>query len=249
MPPCAAEYANFRAFIRFRAIDIPDMVMDDDKLQPVIEKPVVQAFIASAHKRSFAPKHTVVHSGDEPNALYLILEGSVSVIKEDNNGREIVLAYLNPGEFFGEMCLFREQQARTAEVRTRTATLVAEMGYQAFRGFNREHPEIMFEVAGQLATRLRDTSRRLSDLAFLDVAGRVAHALMNLASLPEARHHPRGTQVSISRQELARIVGCSREMAGRVLKRLEEDGAVITKGRAVVIMDGVRVLANSTRAL
>src|SRR5262249_1469929 len=158
------------------------------------------------------PKHTIVHVGDAPDALYLILEGSVSVLKEDDNGREIVLAYLNPGEFFGEMCLFREQSSRTAAVRTRSPTLVAERGYQAFRGFNREHPEIMFEVAGQLATRLADTSRRLSDLAFLDVAGRVAHELMNLAKLPDARTHPRGTVVTISRQELARIVGCSREM-------------------------------------
>ena len=212
--------------------------MDSESGKEILARPAVQSFIAHARKRSFPPKHTIVHSGDEPDALYLILEGSVSVLKEDDTGREIVLAYLNPGEFFGEMCLFREQQARTAAVRTRTPALVAEMGYQAFRGFNRENPDIMFEVAGQLATRLRDTSRRLSDLAFLDVAGRVAHELLNLSKLPDARKHPRGIQVSISRQELARIVGCSREMAGRVLKRLEEDGAVMSQGRSVVVLDG-----------
>jgi CRP/FNR family cyclic AMP-dependent transcriptional regulator len=210
----------------------------------VFEKPAVQAFVAAAHKRSFPPKHTIVHVGAEPNALFLILEGSVSVLKEDADGREIVLAYLNPGEFFGEMCLFPEQRTRTAAVRTRIPTLVAEMGYEAFRAFSHEHPEIMFEVAGQLAARLRDTSHRLSDLAFLDVAGRVAHTLLNLTRQPDARPHPRGILVRISRQELARLVGCSREMAGRVLKRLEDDGAVLTQGRNIVVMDGVRVLAN-----
>lgn len=198
--------------------------------------PAVQAYISGAHKRSFPPKHTIVHAGDTPNALYLILEGSVSVLMEDTDGREIVLAYLNPGEFFGEMGLFPEQKIRTAEVRTRTPTLVAELGYAAFRILNREHPEILFEVAGQLAARLRDTNRRLSDLAFVDVAGRIAHALLGLTRSPEAKPGPKGITVRISRQELARLVGCSREMAGRVLKRLEEDGAVKSQGRSVLMV-------------
>lgn len=201
----------------------------------MLDKPVVQAFVAMAHKRSYPPKHTIVHAGDVPQTLYLILEGSVSVLVEDTDGREMVLAYLNPGEFFGEMCLFPEQQTRTAIVRTRNPTLVAEVGYQNFRTFNREHPEIMFEVAGQLAARLRDTSRRLRDLTFLDVAGRLARTLMELTQQPDAKTNAKGVVVKISRQELARIVGCSREMAGRVLKKLEEDGLVSTQGRSILV--------------
>jgi len=203
----------------------------------VLNKPVVQAFVALAHKRSYPPKHTIVHAGEKPHTLYLILEGSVSVLVEDADGREMVLAYLNPGEFFGEMCLFPEQKTRTAIVRTRSPTLVAEVGYQAFRAFNREHPDIMFEVAGQLATRLRDTSRRLRDLTFLDVAGRLARALLDLTDQPDAKSNPKGTTVRVSRQELARIVGCSREMAGRVLKKLEEDGLVNTQGRNIMVLN------------
>lgn len=194
-----------------------------------------------AHKRSYPPKHTIVHAGSVPQTLYLILEGSVSVLVEDTNGREMVLAYLNPGEFFGEKCLFPEQQTRTAIVRTRSPTLVAEVGYQAFRAFNREHPDIMFEVAGQLATRLRDTSRRLRDLTFLDVAGRLARTLLDLTQQPDAKVNAKGTVVRISRQELARIVGCSREMAGRVLKKLEEDGLVATQGRSILVSSSGRL--------
>ena len=201
----------------------------------MFDKPVVQAFVAMAHKRSYPPKHTLVHAGDVPQTLYLILEGSVSVLVEDKDGREMVLAYLNPGEFFGEMCLFPEQQTRTAIVRTRSPTLVAEVGYQQFRAFNREHPDIMFEVAGQLASRLRDTSRRLRDLTFLDVAGRLARALLDLTQQPDAKSSSKGILVKVSRQELARIVGCSREMAGRVLKKLEEDGLVSTSGRSITV--------------
>lgn len=196
----------------------------------------VQAFISGAHKRSFSPKHTIIHAGDAPQSLYLILEGSVSIMLEDDDGREIVLAYLGPGDFFGEMCLFPDQQARTAIVRTRTPTLVAEVGYQTFRELVSKYPDIMFALAGQLAARLRDTTRRLGDLAFLDVAGRMAHALLDLVKKPGAVAHPRGTMIRTSRQELARLVGCSREMAGRVLKKLEEDGMVISQGRSILVL-------------
>ena len=202
----------------------------------MFDKPGIKEFIARAHKRSFAPKHTLIHAGDEPQSLYLILEGSVSILLEDEEGREIVLAYLNPGEFFGEMCLFPEQKVRTAIVRTRAPTLVAEIGYQAFRQLAHEVPDIMFQVAEQLSERLRDTSRRVGGLAFLDVAGRIAHTLINLCQQPDAKGGPRGTTVRISRQELARIAGCSREMAGRVLKQMEEDGIVHCQGRNIIVI-------------
>jgi len=206
----------------------------------LLSKPVVQTFIAQAHKRSYPPKHTILHAGDTPTTLFLILEGSVSILLEDTDGREIVLAYLRPGDFFGEMCLFPEQQARTAIVRTRAQpTLVAESTYTTFRQFAREHHEIIYEIAGQLAARLRDTSQRLGDLAFLDVAGRLAHILLDLSKKSDALEHPRGRVIRISRQELARNAGCSREMAGRVLKRLEEDGLVISQGRNIVVLDPV----------
>lgn len=208
----------------------------------LFERPAIQHFISLAHKRSMPPKHTLMHAGDTPQSLYLILEGSVSILLEDDDGREIVLAYLNPGEFFGEMCLFPHQEVRSAIVRTRTPALLAEMGFQQFRNFAHEQPEIMFEIAGQLATRLRDTSRRVGDLTFLDVAGRLARRLLDLAASPDALPHARGVVVKISRQELARIVGCSREMAGRVLKRLEEDGVVQSKGRSILVV-GARARA------
>lgn len=203
----------------------------------MLNKPVIQAFVRQAHKRSFPPKHTIIHAGDTPASLYLILEGSVSILLENEEGREIVLAYLRPGDFFGEVCLFPGQHHRTAIVRTRSpATLVAEIAYPAFRQFSLEHPDIMYEIAGQLAMRLHDTSQRVGDLAFLDVAGRVAHILIELSQKPDAQAHARGAVVRISRQELARNAGCSREMAGRVLKKMEEDGLVSVQGRNVVVL-------------
>ncbi|HUS23988.1 MAG TPA: cyclic nucleotide-binding domain-containing protein [Candidatus Binatia bacterium] len=203
----------------------------------MLTKPVIQAFVSQAHKRSFPPKYTIMHAGDTPSSIYLILEGSVSIVLEDPEGREIVLAYLGPGDFFGEMCLFPDQQTRSAIVRTRNQpTLVAESTYSTFRQYSLDHPEIMYEIAGQLASRLRETSQRLRDLAFLDVAGRLAHILLKMSGKPDAVPHPKGRTVRISRQELARNAGCSREMAGRVLKKLESDGLVNVQGRNIVVL-------------
>ena len=96
-------------------------------------------------------------------------------------------------------------------------------------------PDLMFLIASQLAIRLRRTSRKVSDLAFTDVKGRVAKTLLDLCSNPDAITHPDGMQISITRQELGRIVGCSREMVGRVLKSLEEDHLISVSGKTMVI--------------
>ena len=202
-----------------------------------MQRSAVDEFVAVAQKRGYAPRHNILNAGDEPCSLYYILEGSVSVLIPEGK-REMVLAYLNPGDFFGEMCLFPDLNTRSAIVRARTPVLVAEMNLETFREFSARHPDIMFTVAGQIAMRLRDTSRRLRDLAFLDVAGRIAHALLDLSAKPGTVEQPGGgVAIRISRQELARMVGCSREMAGRVIKRLEEDGVIACKGRAIIVLE------------
>jgi CRP/FNR family cyclic AMP-dependent transcriptional regulator len=167
--------------------------------------------------------------------LYYIIKGSVTVLIEDDDGHEIVLAYLNDGDFFGEMGLFDETQGRSAWIRARGDCEVAEISYTRFRQLAEKDPEILFHLATQMAMRLRKTSRKVSDLAFLDVTGRIARTLLELAKGPDAITHPDGMQIKITRQELGRIVGCSREMAGRVLKALEEQDLISAKGKTIVV--------------
>jgi len=159
----------------------------------------------------------------------------VSVVIEDEDCNEIVLAYLNPGDFFGEMGLFEEDIKRSAWVITRTTCEVAEIHYHQFMQLAKETPEILFQLSAQLASRLRNTSRKVSNLAFMDVTGRVARTLLDLAREPDAITHPDGMQIKITRQEIAKIVGCSREMAGRVMKTLEEDGLITAHGKTIVV--------------
>ena len=180
-------------------------------------------------------KTALIHAGDLPDVLYYIIRGSVEVMIEDEDGNEMVLAYLNKGQFFGEMGLFHEQPARSAWVRTRVSSEIAEMTYPRFRQIASESPGLVFELASCVATRLDRTNRKLGDLAFVDVTGRVAHAIMDLCNEPDAMTHPEGMQIKVSRQELSRLVGCSREMAGRVLKVLEDQGLITATGKTIVV--------------
>jgi len=192
-------------------------------------------FLHHCHSKKYGPRSTIIHAGDESETLYYIIDGSVSVVIEDEDCNEIVLAYLNPGDFFGEMGLFEERTRRSAWVITRTPCDVAEIHYNQFMQLARETPEILFQLSSQLASRLRNTSRKVSNLAFMDVTGRVARTLLDLAREPDAITHPDGMQIKITRQEIAKIVGCSREMAGRVMKTLEEDGLITAHGKTIVV--------------
>jgi CRP/FNR family cyclic AMP-dependent transcriptional regulator len=196
--------------------------------------PDLADFLAQAHRRRYPVKTTLIWAGDEGDSLFYILSGSVSVVIVDDEGREMVVAYLNPGDFFGEMGLF-DQEDRSAWIRTKTDCDIAEISYDAFRELVKTHPDYLYAVGRQLAQRLRDTTRKVGDLAFLDVTGRVARTLMNLCTEPDALTHPNGMQIKITRQEIGRLAGCSREMVGRVLKSLEEEGRVELSGKTMVV--------------
>ena len=198
----------------------------------------LDAFLAHCHRRRFAARSTLIHAGDQSDSLFYIVKGSVTILIEDEHGREMIIAYLNQGDFFGEMGLFDlspAQHDRSAWVRAKTECEVAEISYSKFRELTQRDPELLYAVGRQMAERLRKTPRKVGDLAFLDVTGRVAGTLLELCKQPDAMTHPDGMQIKITRQEIGRIVGCSREMVGRVLKSLEEQGLIDVKGKTMVV--------------
>ena len=194
--------------------------------------------LAHCHRRRYTAKSTIIYAGDRCETLFFIVKGSVTILIEDDDGREMIIAYLNSGDFFGEMGLFEKEgveKERSAWVRAKTECEVAELSYAKFRELTLQDPDILFALGSQMAERLRNTTRKVGDLAFLDVTGRVARTLLDLCKQPDAMTHPDGMQIKITRQEIGRIVGCSREMVGRVLKALEEQGLVNVKGKSMVV--------------
>jgi len=192
-------------------------------------------FLSQCHRRRYPAKSTLIYAGDKSDSLFFIISGSVTVVIEDDDGREMIMAYLNPGDFFGEMGLFDHMDKRSAWIKTKTECEVAEISYTRFREIAKEDSSILYFIGEQMATRLRATTKKVGDLAFLDVTGRVARTLLQLTRQPDAMSHPDGMQIKITRQEIGRIVGCSREMVGRVLKTLEEQALISVKGKTMVI--------------
>lgn len=194
----------------------------------------IENILNNCRKRTYKAKNIIIHFGDYSSSLFYILSGSVAAIAQDNDGKEITLAYLNPGDFVGEMGLF-EQNRRSARIRAKTKCELVEISYQKFFSLCIKHPELMFALAQQMSTRLAHTSRKACDLAFLGVRGRVAAALIDLCNEPDALKKKSSTHIKITRQEIARLVGCSREMVGKILKDLEVQKLVKLSGKTIMI--------------
>ena len=200
--------------------------------------PTIENFLRYCQRQDFKAKSQIILPGDVSSSLYFILDGSVSIIigGEGDDDHEMVVSYLNPGDFFGEMGLYQDEpEPRSAMVQAKTECEVAEISYERFHKIRGQFPDILFAISVQIASRLRHTTRKLSDLAFVDVSGRIAHCLLELCEQPDAMTHPDGMQIKVTRQELGRIVGCSREMAGRVVKSLEDEGLVSAAGKTIVV--------------
>ena len=200
----------------------------------------IDRFLGYCHRRRYPARTDVFRPGDPAGTLYYMVSGSTSIITEEDDGRELVLGYFGAGEFVGEMGLFIESERREVILRTRVPCELAEISYerlyQLFAGpLVADAPKLLWQIGSQLSRRLLDTSRKAGRLAFLDVTDRIVRTLHDLTQEPEAMTHPQGTQLRVSRQELARLVGCSREMAGRVLKKLQADGVLHARGKTIVL--------------
>lgn len=185
--------------------------------------------------RRYRPREVIVHQGSVSEHVYYLLRGSVAVEFYDEGGQRLVFQYIRPGQFFGEMAMFDEKLRRSATVTAKTECEAAVVGLSEFQRLVRADPDLLMEMTRQLAERLRVTSEKLSNLVFLDVTGRVARTLIELAASDEAITHPEGKLIRITREELGRLVNCSREVAGQVLHTLESQGLIHLEGRSIVV--------------
>ena len=203
----------------------------------------LSALLNFCERKTYPSKKDIIKIGGICDRLYFILEGSVAICAEDGDSEtnhELILAYLNKNEFIGEIGIFRGEAQRKVNVRTREPCILAEITYVQLKSVLRKEllycaADILYMIGEQMAIRLLNTSDKICQLAFIDVEGRVARALMDLCKTPDAMTHPDGMQLHISRQEIGRIVGCSREMAGRVLKELERKKLIQSHGKTIIV--------------
>ncbi|AEG45399.1 Crp/Fnr family transcriptional regulator [Isoptericola variabilis] len=175
--------------------------------------------------------------GEPGDRLYVIAQGKIKLGRRSSDGRENLLSILGPGEMFGELSLF-DPGPRTATASSVSDALVYELRHQALVQWIASHPNVATTLLGALARRLRRTNETLADLVFSDVPGRVAKALLDL-SARFGEPNDDGIRVAhdLTQEELAQLVGASRETVNKALADFATRGWVRREGRAVVLLD------------
>jgi len=180
---------------------------------------------------------TLFHEGDPGDRLYLVIEGKIKLGHRSSDGRENLLAILGPGELLGELTLF-EPGERTATATAVATSRLLELQHDPFMHLIDTRPELAKHMLRALAHRLRRTNEALADLVFSDVPGRVAKALLDL-SVRFGEQTPDGLRVAhdLTQEELAQLVGASRETVNKSLADFIARGWIRLEGRAVQILD------------
>jgi len=193
----------------------------------------VSALVVS---RSFPRDNLIVLAEDEGDTLFVIVEGQVKVSIISEDGREIILAILGKGEFFGEMSLLDGKPRSATVIAVENTELLALRRVDFLRLIERL-PELAVKLLASLTARLRKADRKIESLALMDVSGRVASVLLQIGEEIGAET-PKGTVVRNrpTHQELANMAGTTRETVSRVLKRLEQQGYIAASGKDLVIL-------------
>jgi CRP/FNR family transcriptional regulator, cyclic AMP receptor protein len=180
--------------------------------------------------RNYPKQAIIINEGDESDSLYLILSGRVKVYLADETGKELILAIKGPGQYFGEMVL--DEQPRSASVMTLEPAQFACLSRTDFRAFLLSHPEVSLQLIQNLIRLARGMNRSVRNLAMLDVYGRVARILLELAV---ERNGKLVIQEKLTQKDIAARVGASREMINRVLRDLTTGGYVSVEDGRITI--------------
>jgi CRP/FNR family transcriptional regulator, cyclic AMP receptor protein len=204
---------------------------------------------AEMTRRPVPRGHVVFAEGQPGNRLFAILDGKVKISQSGPDGRENLLAILGPGDLFGELSLF-DPGPRTATATAVSDAHLASLDHDQLRPYLTQHPAVSIQLLEAVARRLRRTNEAMADLVFSDVPGRMAKTLLELADRfgepagPVDGHWPPGAvrvAHDLTQEELAQLVGASRETVNKTLSDFVARGWLIVDGRAVVILNRERL--------
>ena len=189
--------------------------------------------IPAVQHRRFPRGSYVIRAGEETDALYIILAGRAKVLIPDDDGNEVILSVIGPNEFFGEMGLL-DDQPRSASVETLEPCEMLRISRTAFLSCLKDNFDAAMLIIRNLVKRLREADRKIESLALIDVYGRVARLLIEMAKPVEGQWI---IEKAPPKQEIARMIGASREMVSRVVKDLNEKGVIRADKRKIYVLD------------
>jgi CRP/FNR family cyclic AMP-dependent transcriptional regulator len=198
--------------------------LDDECLKPLMRVAMLRAI----------PRNTVVLSaGDSTDNIYFVLSGALKVQVSDEDGREVILSKLGPGELFGEMGVL-DDHPRSATVLAVESSQVVVMGKADFKQCLVDNPDVSLFIMRNLTKRLRMADRNIESLALLDVYGRVARLLLESAENVDGR---KVVTQKLTKQDIGKMIGASREMVSRVMRDLAAQGLIEERDGQLILLD------------
>jgi len=215
----------------------------DNSYKPLLKKIPLFAGLTEIHLdqlarvavfRKVLRNKTIVHVGASTDSLFVIVNGSAKVLNRDVEGNEVILTFLAAGECFGEMGLI-DGSPRSADVVANENCELLEISKSDFAKVLAGNVDLCLNIMKSLVLRLREANRKIESLALMDVYGRVAKLLLDLSELENGM---RVIRRKVTKQDMAKMVGASREMVSRVMKDLETSGYIrVEEGRIVLAED------------
>jgi CRP/FNR family cyclic AMP-dependent transcriptional regulator len=195
----------------------------------------LRALATMVTRRSAPRGTTIMHLGDPADSLYIVVSGRLKVMMGEADGKEVILSILGAGEFFGEMGLIDDSPRSATVIAIEPCELLA-VSKRAFKKCLNENLTLAMAVMRVLVQRLRTADRKIGSLAMLDVYGRVARLLLDLS---ENVNGKKVVTKRLTKQDIARMVGATREMVSRVMKDLEMSGYFEVRGSTIVLRDSL----------
>ena len=222
-------------------MDQVDDVLSRTPLFEALDEEAASALRAEMHRADIARGERLFGEGDVGDKLYVVLDGKIKLTRTAADGRENLLSVIGPGEMFGELSLF-DPRPRTQTATALTDTRLAALDHQALRDWVTDRPDMALHLLRALAQRLRRTNEVMTDLVFTDVPGRVAKALLDLADR-FGLQRPDGLQVNhdLTQEELAQLVGASRETVNKALADFVSRGWIQLSAKSVLLVDPERL--------
>lgn len=210
-----------------------DMSLSKIPLFSGLDEAQLAALAKHIVSRNYPKNVVLINEGDESNSLYIILSGKVKAFLRDESGKEVILSFQGAGEYFGEMALI-DNQSRSASIMTVEAARFSVITKEDFLKCLAENPEISLRLIRDLTLRLRQLTDNVKSLALMDVYGRVARTLLSLAE-PTEEEGKMVVNQKLTQQDIANMVGASREMVTRILKDLTTGGYIQVTGKSILI--------------
>lgn len=201
----------------------------------VLPESQLALLVKEVTRKSFTRSSVIIAAGDITESLYVVISGRLKVMISDDEGREVILAMLGPNEFFGEMGLI-DDHPRSASVVATEACEVLMLSKRDFKKCLEDNFEMAMAVMRGVVKRLREADQKIGSLALMDVYGRVARLLLEVAETVDGQ---KVVTKKLAKQDIAKMIGASREMVSRVMKDLQAAGAIEVRAGSIFLKDSI----------